>query len=257
MSIDFTVAERIATIVINRPERLNALDLEHYRDLSAAWREVRDNDDIRAAIVTGAGAKAFCVGADLKSFVGRDQKRRELWRTQKDQLLNRGLEVLKPVVAAVNGLCHGGGVTLLLSTDIRLCAPNAEFTLPEVKRGIIAANGGTQRLVRQLPRAIAMEMLLLGKTLTAERARHFGLVNDIVPAAELMDRAHEVASRLAANPPLAVQAAKELALQSQEADISRGLRLEQFINEILRSSDDSQAARAAFAEGRAATFEGN
>lgn len=257
MSIDIDRHEGVATITINRPEKRNALDAEHYEGLSAAWTEVRDNSDIRVAIITGAGDKAFCAGADLKSWIGRKQPLSEVWLTQKDQLLNRGLEVWKPVIAAVNGVCVGGGTTLMLGTDLRVACPEATFGLSEVKRGIIAANGGTQRIMRQMPYAVAMEMLLLGDTMDAETALRWGFVNRVVPRERLLDTAQELAARVGDNAPLAVQAAKELAVRSFEMSMSEGLRYEQFVNRILSASGDSARAREAFAEKRKPVFEGD
>ena len=160
MSIELVREGHVAVITMNRPERLNALDSQHYSDLAEAWIEVRDDRLIRAAIVTGAGERAFTVGADLKSFIPRVPELGDLWLTQRDQLLNRGLEVWKPVIAAVNGYCLAGGMTLLFATDIRIAAEHATFGLSEVKRGILPGNGGTQRALRQLPYPIAMELLL-------------------------------------------------------------------------------------------------
>jgi len=256
MPIDVDVIDNIATITINRPERRNALDAEHYGLLSDAWQRVRDDDEIRVAIVTGAGDKAFCAGADIKSFVGRDQPLSEVWLTQKDPLLNRGLEVWKPVIAAVNGFCVGGGMTLLLGTDLRVASDNAVFSLAEVKRGIIAANGGTQRVMKQLPYAIAMEMLLLGESIDAETAERWGLINRVVPAEKLMKTARDFAERIKENAPLAVQAAKELAIRSQDMDLASGLRMEQFVNRILHNSEDTKSAKEAFAEKRKPDFKG-
>ena len=146
MSIDFNVSdEGVALITINRPERLNAMDAEHYEGLSKAWMTVRDDPAIRVAIVTGAGEKSFTTGADIKSFITAPTPMSEMWMTQADQLLNRGLEVWKPVISAINGYCLGGGVTLMMATDIRIAATHATFNLAEVKRGVIAGNGGTQR----------------------------------------------------------------------------------------------------------------
>ena len=201
MPIDIAVVDAVATITINRPERRNALDSEHYALLSQAWQRVRDDDGIRVAIITGAGDKAFCAGADIKSFVGRDQPLSEVWLTQKDLLLNRGLEVWKPVIAAVNGFCVGGGMTLLLGTDLRIASTTAVFSLAEVKRGIIAANGGTQRIMKQMPYAIAMEMLLLGEQFDAATAERWGLVNRVVEPDDLLDTACALADRIKANAP--------------------------------------------------------
>ena len=257
MSIDLALDDAgIARITINRPDKRNALDAEHYAALSRAWIQVRDDPAVRVAIITGAGDKAFCAGADLKSFVGRDQELAELWLTQKDPLLNRGLEVWKPVIAAVNGACVGGGMTLLLATDIRVAVPSATFGLAEVKRGVIAGNGGTQRVMNQLPHAIAMELLLTGDALTAEQAARWGLINAVVESAALLETAYGYARRIAANAPLAVQAAKELAVRSRDLGLADGLRLEQLINRTLQQSDDVKEGRAAFAEKRAPNFRG-
>ena len=257
MAIDFTCDDAgIATITINRPDRRNAMDAEHYAALSDAWVQVRDDPQIRCAIITGAGDIAFTAGADLKSFIGRRSELAEIWLTQKGQILNRGLEVWKPVIAAVNGFCIGGGTTLLLATDIRVAAPHATFGLAEVKRGIIAANGGTQRLLQQLPYAIAMELLLTGDAIDAVRAERWGLINRVVPAVELMQTARDYAMRIAANAPLAVQAAKELALRSRDASLSDGLRFEQLFSRILQTSEDVAEGTAAFAEKRPPRFRG-
>ena len=257
MALDVTVDDAgVCTIVINRPERLNAMDAEHYELLSQAWRRVRDDPAIRVAIVTGAGEKSFSTGADIKSFLTAPPGYDEMWLTQRDQLLNRGLEVWKPVIAAVNGYCLGGGMTLLLATDIRVASPNATFSLAEVKRGVIPGNGGTQRALRQLPHAIAMEMLLTGDGLDAATAERWGLVNKVVPQAELMATAHGYARRIAANAPLAVQAAKELALRSRDMDLASGLRMEQVMNRMLMATEDAAEGPAAFREKRPARFKG-
>ncbi len=256
MAIDVDVAAGIATITINRPERLNALDAEHYGLLSTAWLRVRDDPEIRVAIVTGAGERSFSTGADIKDFLTRPASLTQMWQTQRDQLLNRGLEVWKPVIAAVNGYCLGGGLTLLLATDIRVAAEHATFGLSEVKRGIVAGNGGTQRILEQLPYPIAMELLLTGDAIDARAAERFGLVNRVVPAGELLEVAHDYAQRIAANAPLAVQAAKELAVRSRDVDRATGLRLEALANRLLAFTDDAKEGPAAFAEKRAPEFKG-
>ena len=256
MSIDFDLDDGVASITINRPERRNALDAEHYQALSEAWQRVRDDTDVRVAVITGAGDRAFCAGADIKSWVGRDIPLSELWLTQQGQLLNRGLEVWKPVIAAVNGFCVGGGMTLMMATDIRVASENATFSLAEVKRGIIAANGGSQRVMQQMPYCIAMEMLLTGEAIDAETAARWGLINKVVPLGDLREAALDYARRIGANAPLAVQAAKELAIRSKDMSLAEGLRMEQFVNRILQQSDDTKEAKAAFADKRTPTFEG-
>ncbi len=257
MSIDFALDEEgIALITMNRPDKLNAMDAEHYQGLSDAWVRVRDDPAVRCAIITGAGERAFSAGADIRSWIGREVDPGELWLTQKGQLLNRGLEVWKPVIGAVNGLCIGGGTTLLLATDIRISVPEATFGVAEVKRGVIAGNGGTQRLARQLPHCIAMEMLLTGDAIDAATAERWGLVNRVVPRDQLMTLAYDYARRIAANAPLAVQAAKELAVRSRDMDLASGLRLEQMTSRLLQQTEDVQEGRAAFAEKRKPRFRG-
>lgn len=256
MSIDLTIENHVATITINRAERMNAMDAEHYAGLSAAWERVRDDPEIRVAIITGAGEKSFSAGADLKSFINQKPPLSELMLTQKNQLLNRGLEVWKPIVSAVNGYCIGGGMTLLLATDLRICAEHATFSVSEVKRGVFPANGGTQRIAQQLPHAIAMQLLLLGDTFDAQTALQWGLVNKVVKASELMDTAREYAKRLALNAPLAVQSAKELAMRSRDVDLATGLRMEQMMLRLLQTSEDVTEGTKAFAEKRAPAFTG-
>jgi len=256
MPIDFALDDHVATITINRPERMNAMDTAHYDALSAAWIRVRDDPAIRVAIVTGAGEKSFSAGADLKSFVGAQPPLAELLLTQKNQILNRGLEVWKPVIAAVNGYCLGGGMTLLLATDLRIAAEHATFSVAEVKRGVFPANGGTQRIAQQLPHAIAMELLLLGDSIDAATALRWGIVNRVVKAADLMSTARDFADRLARNAPLAVQAAKELAVRSRDMDLATGLRMEQVMLRVLQQSEDVREGTTAFSEKRAPTFQG-
>jgi E-phenylitaconyl-CoA hydratase len=257
MSIDINIEEGIATVTINRPDRLNALNQEHYDALSAAWLEVRDNSKIKAAVVTGAGPKSFCAGADLKEFIPNPPSPSEMWQTQTGQLLNRGLEVWKPVIAAVNGWCLGGGMTLLFATDIRVAASNARFGLPEIKRGIIAGNGGTQRALMNLPYPLAMELLLTGDDIDADTAKEWGIINRIVAPADLMPTAMDYAHRIARNAPLAVQASKELALRSRDVDLATGLRIEQMFNRFLMSTKDALEGAQAFTESRRPRFAGN
>jgi enoyl-CoA hydratase/carnithine racemase len=172
-------------------------------------------------------------------------------------LLNRGLEIWKPVICAVNGACVGGGMTLMLATDLRVAVRGARFGLAEVRRGIVAANGGTQRIMKQLPYAIAMEMLLCGEDIDADTALRWGLVNRVVEREELLPTARALAARICENAPLAVRAAKELAVRSFDLPLADGLRLEQYVNLILHGSDDTRLAKEAFAEKRRPDFSGN
>ena len=256
MSIDVSVENNIATITINRPERLNAMDAEHYQGLSAAWTRVRDDTSIRVAIVTGAGERSFSTGADIKSFLTAPLELREMWLTQREQLLNRGLEVWKPIIAAVNGYCLAGGMTLLLATDIRIAAEHATFGVAEVKRGIIPGNGGTQRILEQLPYAIAMELLLTGDPIDAATAARFGLVNKVVPKDQLMPAALAMAQKIAANAPLAVQGIKRTINYRAEQGLAEALRFEAASASPMFVSDDMTLGYQAMAEKRDADFEG-
>lgn len=256
MPIDFAVHDKVALITINRPERRNALDEEHYRALSEAWIRVRDDAGIRAAIVTGVGDRAFCAGADIKSLLPNPTPLSEMWLTQKDLILNRGLEVWKPVIAAVNGACMGGGMCMLLATDIRIAVPDATFALAEVKRGLVPGNGATQRLLSQLPYPIAMEVMMTGDPMDAGTAARWGLINRVVPAEQLLERAFEVAHRIGRNAPLAVQAAKELAIRARDLDLQTGLRMELVMNRVLWETEDLREGFTAFAEKRPPQFNG-
>jgi enoyl-CoA hydratase/carnithine racemase len=252
----FEVGGHIARLTLNRPEALNAMDPETYSDLSRAWMEVRDNPEIWVAIITGAGDRAFTTGADLRRTIPRRPEAWEFWQTQSEQILNRGLEVWKPVIAAINGYCLAGGMTLLFATDIRVAAEHATFGLSEVMRGILPGNGGTQRAVRQLPYPIAMEMLLTGSRLSAQQALQYGLVNKVVPLPDLLPAAEEYANRIVANAPLAVRAIKELAVRSQYMHAADGLRLEEAIQLALSRTEDAVEGPRAFAEKRAPRFQG-
>lgn len=263
MTIDFVVEDKIATITLNRPEALNAMTPHMYERLSECWVEVRDNPEIWVAVVTGAPQptrtpekQVFSAGADLKQTIPSVPEAFEFWQTQSDLILNRGLEIWKPVVAAVNGLCLAGGMTLLMATDIRIATEHALFDLSEVKRGILPGNGGTQRTIRQLPYPIAMEVLLLGRRLTASEAAHFGFINEVVPHGTELEVAMERARSLREMPPLAVRAIKELSVRAQYMPLDDGLRMEAAISARLRATDDAKEGPRAFAEKRQAEFHG-
>jgi E-phenylitaconyl-CoA hydratase len=250
MKVIYEVRDKVARITLNRPEVMNAMDAEVYAQLSKAWEDVRDNPDVWIAVITGAGDRAFTAGADLKSLIPQRRERADFWLTQKNMILNRGLEVWKPVIAAVNGYCLAGGMTLLFATDIRIAAEHAVFEISEVKRAILPGNGGTQRALRQLPYAIAMEMLLLGRRLTAAEALAFGLVNAVVPLKDLSSTVDTYVQRLCENGPLALRAVKELAIRSQSVPLEHGLRLEESFQEFLRTTEDAKEGPRAFAEKR-------
>ncbi len=256
MALIYEKKGKKAYITINRPEVMNAMDPETYSELSEAWIDVRDDPDVWCAIITGAGEKSFSAGADLRKTIPKQREKWHFWQTQEEQILNRGLEVWKPIIAAVNGYCLGGGMTLLLATDLRVAADHAEFGLSEVKRGILPGNGGTQRTIQQLPYPIAMWMLLSGERIGAQEAAQYGLINKVVPMGELMDAAEQMADVVCENGPLAVRAIKELAVRGQFMPIEYGLRLEQAVSETLRATEDAIEGPKAFGEKRKPNFTG-
>ena len=256
MALIYEKKGNTAYITINRPEVMNAMDPETYSELSQAWIDVRDDPDVWCAIITGAGDRAFSAGADLKKTIPVEAEKWHFWQTQEEQILNRGLEVWKPIIAAVNGYCLAGGMTLLLGTDIRVAAEHASFGLSEVKRGILPGNGGTQRTIQQLPYPIAMWLLMSGDRISAAEAAQYGLINKVVPMADLMDEAERMASVICQNGPLAVRASKELAVRGQYLPIEYGLRMEQAIQQVLRTTEDAKEGPRAFAEKRPAKFTG-
>lgn len=262
MPVHFETEGHVAWITLDRPEALNAIDPESQAALVAAWERVRDEDDLRVAVLTGAGTKAFCAGVDLKRIgefyqsVPAD-RRVEVWnRIPGIGGITRNLEVGKPVIAAVNGICLGGGLELALACDIRLASANATFGLPEVRWAIIPGQGGTQRLPRTVPPAVALEMLLTAQPITAPRAEAIGLVNHVYPLAQLREEARSLAEIIAAHPPRAVQTALVAVRRGLALPLLEGLRLEQELADPLRDSPDNREARAAFREKRPPRWSG-
>ncbi|MFQ5401111.1 MAG: enoyl-CoA hydratase/isomerase family protein [Anaerolineae bacterium] len=262
MNIQYEKQGHIAIITLNRPQVMNAINMEMSRELVEAWIDFRDDPELWAAIVTGAGEKAFSAGADLKALgeIYRTMtplQRREQAETQPGLGgLTRNLAVWKPIIAAVNGYCLAGGLELALACDIRLASENAQFGLTETSRGIIPGAGGTQRLPRLVPLGMALEMIFTAKRIDAQEAYRIGLVNRVVSQAELMPAAVSLAEQICANAPLAVQTAKLAVWQGIDLPLADGLRLEQALAEPLRQTEDVQEGIAAFAEKRKPQFKG-
>ena len=242
MALLYEKRGKIAWITLNRPQALNAVDWQTFQELSQAFLDFRDDRDCWVAIITGADTKAFSAGADIKDIMpvlwdlGNDW-----WRLP--SAVVRGLELWKPVIAAVNGLAVGGGLELCLACDLRIAAENATFGVPEVKLGIVPGWGGTQRLPRAIPQAKAAEMLFFGESIDAWEAYHIGLVNRVVPLDQLLPTAEEWAERLCQIPPLAVRAAKEAMLKGAEMSLEDGLRLEAKLIDFLFTTEDHKEAR--------------
>ncbi|MCH8191040.1 MAG: enoyl-CoA hydratase/isomerase family protein [Chloroflexi bacterium] len=250
----------IATVTINRPESLNAMDAEVMEGLTKAWIDVRDDPAVIVAIVTGAGEKSFSSGGNLKTYIPQatEGTYRAKWDTVVPGML-RGFDLYKPVIAAVNGYCIAGGMELLCGTDIRIAAEHATFAVAEVRWGLFPGGGTTVRLPRQIPYCMAMELLLVGGNggrVTAQEALNAGLVNKVVPLADLMPVAMDYAHRLKANGPLSLQAIKRSVLMTQGVPTELAYHIESQHSRVCFESDDAKEGLKAFAEKRSANFKG-
>jgi enoyl-CoA hydratase len=254
-------ADHLLVITIDRPERKNSLDLHHFRDLAAAWRDFRDDDDLWVAIITGTDG-CFMAGADLKDYVPQITALSEqIAAGEVDEIdgcklsdgteaVLRNMKLYKPIIAAIDGPCVAGGMEMLGGIDIRLATPRATFGVLEPKRGLFAGGGTTARLPRQLPYAAAMEFLLTAEAFPARRALELGLLNEIVEPEQLMDTAHSWARRILANGPLAVRATKESVVRGMSGTLRDAYKIESEISGIVFQSDDAKEGPKAFAEKR-------
>ena len=246
-------------IIIDRPEAMNALDALANGELGRIWQRFRDDPALHVAILTGSGDKAFCAGADLKTLIPAYHKEAVRggdvgWDFGGG--LARGLEIEKPIIAAVNGHCLAGGLEMALACDIRICAPNATFALSEVKWAIIPGAGGTQRLPRSVPLGMALEMILSGDPIDAVEALRVGLVNRILPQERLMPSARDLAERIASRGPLAVRAAKQAVFGGLSSGLASGMELERRLFREVAASDDASEGPRAFAEKRKPRYKG-
>jgi enoyl-CoA hydratase len=242
----------VAVITLDRPDALNALTLEMLAAIDRIAVAVSDDPDVWAVILTGAGDRAFCAGADLKEAIPSFSGGAVLGNP--DITKRQFSDVYKPVITAVNGVCIAGGLELVLATDLRIGAEHATFGLGEVRWGVIPAGGSHIRLPRQVPWAVAMELLLTGQPIDARRAYDVGLINRVVPAADLMPAARQLAETICKNGPLAVRTAKEIAVRSLE--LEKGFVLERGLGARVFASDDAKEGPRAFAERRAPKFTG-
>ncbi|MBI4307785.1 MAG: enoyl-CoA hydratase/isomerase family protein [Chloroflexi bacterium] len=254
MTLIYDKKERVAVITLNRPDALNSLDPDTLAELHKALVDFRDNENLWVAIITGAGQRAFCAGADLTKTIPRMLDAQQPWRPP--DTIMRGMEIWKPMIAAVNGLALGGGCELALACDLRIAAENASFGQPEVRWSILPGWGGTQRLPRQVPYAKAAEMVLMGRSINAQEALRIGLVNGVVPPDKLLPTALEWAHEICTVGPLGVRAAKEAMLRGMNMSLETGLRLEQMLFDNLRHTEDAREGPRAFAEKRKPTFKG-
>lgn len=243
---------KIAVMTINRPDALNAFTAEMLRAMDAAFADFNDDPDLWVAILTAAGEKSFSSGMDLKEAIPLLQGGDELG--YEDHTKRPFSDVFKPIVAAVNGFCIAGGMEFLQGTDIRIAAEHARFGLGEVRWGIIPTGGSHVRLPRQIPWAVAMELLLTGQPIDAQRAYQIGLVNRVVPADKLMPAAFEMAEVICKNGPLAVRTAKEIAVRSLA--LEQPFVLEKALGARVMNSEDAKEGPRAFAEKRPPKFTG-
>jgi len=244
--------DHIAIITINRPEAMNAFTAEMLRAMDAAFADFNQDPNLWVAIFTAAGEKSFSAGMDLKEAIPMLQAGDEMG--YEDHTKRPFSDIFKPIIAAVNGFCIAGGLEFLQGTDLRIAAEHATFGLGEVRWGIIPTGGSHIRLPQQIPWAVAMELLLMGRPITAKRAYEIGLVNEVVPAAELMPTALKWAETICKNGPLAVRTAKEIAVRA--LNLVPGFVLEKALGARVFSSEDAKEGPRAFAEKRPPKYTG-
>jgi E-phenylitaconyl-CoA hydratase len=226
-------------------------------ELNVKLREYLHDDEAWCCIITGAGTRSFSVGGNVGNFA-KDGARvgPGIWSLEREHNLSNGMEFWKPLIAAVNGYCLGAGFMFALACDIRIASENATFSVPEIKYGFPAGLGVTQRLPNAIPFGPAMEILLTGDRFDARVAEKWGVVNHVVPQDQLLDKAFEVAGRITANPPLAVQTTKELAYRCRDLSFADGMRLQQWMSHATRQTEDAKEGATAFVEKRKGNFKG-
>ena len=259
-AILFEVHDQIARVTFNRPESMNAMNRQMVSELIEVCREVESDKNIRLAIFTGAGEKAFSAGMDLKeraggeySFIERRQQKVAAAIYSQTRAVSA---VTKPTIAAIRGYCVGGGLEFALACDLRVAAEDAKLGLTEVRRGIIPGSGGTQRLTRAIGTTKALEMCLTGDTVSGSEAYRLGLVNAAVPGADVLKAAEDLAGRILKAAPMAVTFVKEAVKKGIELPLEEGLRLEADLSAIIATTEDSKEGPRAFAEKRAPVWKG-
>lgn len=256
----------IAILTFNRPERRNAICPESACLLADAITEIKEDNSIRVAVLTGSGEQAFCSGGDLGLTLPLLSGAR-LPETEFDhrflcdpsineRIVMRGFELNKPIIAAVNGPCMAAGTEILLATDIRFAAPHATFGLPEAARGVIPFAGALARITRQIPYTLAMEMMLANTPLDAETAVRHGLINRIVEPSQLLDTALETANRIASSAPISVQQIKRVTRESAGRTLAEGFKLEDEAKAVVMATEDAREGPRAFMEKRAPNYQG-
>jgi enoyl-CoA hydratase len=246
----------IAYVTVNRPKVLNALNTPTWKDLRTAFEDARDDTAVRGVILTGAGNKAFIAGADISELAHvaafEAEQSSRFGQGVLDLIENLG----KPVIAAVNGFALGGGCETAMACTIRIAVETAKFGQPEVTLGLVPGGGGTQRLPRLVGKGRALQLVLSGEMISAQEAYRIGLVNEVVPAADLITRGEAILNRIASNAPIAVRFALEAANKGMETSQSEGLLLEAAYFGLCAATEDKKEGTSAFLEKRAAQFRG-
>jgi enoyl-CoA hydratase/carnithine racemase len=245
-----------AYVSLNRPKVLNALNTPTWRDLRTAFETARDDAEVRGVILTGAGDKAFIAGADISELAQTTAVEAEKSSSNGQAVLNLVENLGKPVVAAINGFALGGGCETAMACTIRIAVETAKFGQPEVKLGLLPGGGGTQRLPRLVGKGRAMQLILTGEMITAQEAYRIGLVNEIVPAADVISRAEAILKQIASNAPIAVQYALEATNKGMETSQSEGQLLEASYFGLCAATEDKKEGTAAFLEKRPPQFHG-
>ena len=255
-AIRYEAADGIATVTLDRPDVHNAMNETMRRELVDCFTTLATDDGVRVVVITGAGQRAFSAGADIREFVApqvptafRESRRRVDFRQAMDRCA-------QPIIAAIRGFALGGGLELALACDIRLASDDAQLGLTEVNLAIIPGGGGTQRLPRLVGRGKALEMILTGTRISASEALAIGLVERVVPASEVLAQAQTLARTLAEKAPVALRYAKEAVVKGLELPLSDGLRLENDLATLLRTTDDRVEGAHAFLEKRKPRFTG-
>jgi E-phenylitaconyl-CoA hydratase len=257
MSIEFEKVGRVGLITINRPQAMNAIDLDSHLAFQKIWEKVNSDDAVHVVVITGAGPKAFCSGADIGTFLPylRQRARKEL--DDGDFCgINRKSPTTKPIIAAINGLAYAGGLEIALSCDIRIAVDHARFALPEPRWGVIAGAGGVTRLSRVVPVALATQMVLTGEPISAGRALAEGLVSELVSPEQLIPRVLEIADQIVRNGPLAVRASLQVIRRGADCGLDSALELERTAFRRVLLSEDFEEGIAAFTEKRAPVYRG-
>jgi enoyl-CoA hydratase/carnithine racemase len=247
---------RIAYVTLNRPKVMNALSHATWEDLNNAFHDARTDQSIRGVILSGAGDKAFIAGADISELAHVSAVEAEQSSVFGQQVLDLIENLGKPVVAAVNGFALGGGCETAMACTIRIAAENAQFGQPEVKLGLIPGGGGTQRLPRLVGKGRALQLILTGGMINAQEAYRIGLVNEVVPATELIKRAETILNQIFANAPLAVKFSLQAVNNGLETTQAEGFALEASFFGLCAGTEDKKEGTTAFLEKRKAQFQG-